>query len=382
MMQQTRTYVIGAIALAAIIGLIWWGVTRQQNTEPQGSIKIGVIAPLTGVGSYQAQQAMRGLELARDKINKQGGVNDQNVELIVEDSKAEPATATTALNKLINVDAVKFVIGDVWVSTTVVIVPIANERRVFLLSPIATLNSLSKEDLFFRTMPTTKDMMEPLASYAYNTMGVRRVGILRQATPFGVEHANDFREAFQKLGGQIVAEESFDLTASDVRTEISKVKAQNPDAIFNLHATSPRLGLLMKQAKELGLTNVKWLGSFGSENGTLVKEYGSVVNGLTYPYSYDPADKGKGVQTFVAAYQVKHTDLPDLAAANSYDALSLLVEAIDEVGEDPQKVKEYFLGLKDYDGASGVITFDQNGDVKKPIFIKEIREGQFVRLSK
>ncbi|MBD3247400.1 ABC transporter substrate-binding protein [Candidatus Pacearchaeota archaeon] len=109
-----------------------------------------------------------------------------------------------------------------------------------------------------------------LANYAYNDLGARRVAVLRQNTPFGVEHTEDFKKVFEALGGEVVAEESFALTESDVKTEIVKVMEKNPDTIFNLHATGPMLGVLMKQAIELGV-EVNWISSFGAQNGPLIK---------------------------------------------------------------------------------------------------------------
>ncbi len=380
MKAPLKTWLV--VGLVIVIGiLIWWGNRSTKAPESNKPVKIGVIATLTGVGAYQGQQELRGLELARDELNTAGGINDRKIELIIEDSKAEPTTAVSALRKLADTDGVKFVVGDSWTSTTVPMVPVANEKRILLISPVSALDELSANDLFFRTIPITRDMMVPLARYAYSQLGARRVGILRQATPFGVEHARDFRAAFEALGGQIVAEETFELTATDLKTQINKVKAQNPDTILNLHATGPRLGLLQKQAQELGV-NTKWLGSWGSENADLIKEYGVVVEGLVYPYPYDAESDKSATQEFIAKYRKKHSELPDLTAANAYDALHLVAQAIAERGEDPAAAKEFLLSLRDYPGASGIFTFDENGDVKKPVLIKQIQSGKFTTLAK
>ncbi|RLC75389.1 MAG: hypothetical protein DRI61_14995 [Chloroflexi bacterium] len=371
--------IIWLIVIVIVIAGIWWGTSRKPAEEEV--VKIGVVATLTGVGAYQGQQELRGLELARDEINEAGGIDGKLIRFIVEDSKAEPATAATAIKKLIDVDRIQFVIGDSWTTTTAVMVPIVNRRGVLLISPLATLDDLSKDDMFFRTMPTTKSMMVPLAKHAYFQMNARKLGILRQETPFGIEHARDFRGVFEALGGEVVGEESFAITATDVRTEITKIKDKNPDTIFNLHATGPMMGLLIKQAKELGV-NVQWLGSWGSENADLLREYGDIIEGLTYPYPYNVESKNPGVQEFVKAYQHRYNELPDITAANSYDALKVLARGLEECGENTKCVKGFLLSLKDYQGASGIFSFDKNGDVVKPIIIKTIKNGQFVPYEK
>lgn len=345
--------------------------------EQEQEIKIGVIGTFTGVGAYNGQQELRGLELAKEEINSNGGINGKLIELVAEDSKADPATSITALNKLIEFDQIKFIVGDSWTSTTEAMLPIVNQRDVILISPAATLDTLSRNDMFFRTIPTTKNMMIPLAEYAYTKMNSSKVGILHSETSFGIEHAQDFREAFEDLDGQIVGEESFPVASRDVRSEITKIMINNPDTIFNLHASGPRLGLLMEQAQELGL-DVQWLGSYGSESSTLMEEYGDFIEGLTYPYPYDYNSKEEGSVKFTNSYLDKYNELPDLYAANSYDALNLLATAIENVGEDPLAVKEFLLSVENYPGGSGEISFDQNGDVEKSILIKTVKNREFV----
>ncbi|MBI4146885.1 ABC transporter substrate-binding protein [Candidatus Woesearchaeota archaeon] len=348
-------------------------------TQKEEVLQIGVIASLDGVGSYFGQQEVRGVELALEELNANGGVRGKRVELVIENSKTEQTTAVTSLNKLVGIDGVKFVIGDSWATTTFPLVPVATENNIVLISPIATLDELSQDDFFFRTMPITKDMVVPLADYAYNRMGVRKAGVILSETPFGREHARDFRAAFEKLGGRIVGEEFIDMNGQDVRSELSKLKSHDPDVVFNLHSAGI-MGVVLKQAAEVGL-DVKWLGAVGTENAILIKEYSALAEGIVYPYPYDANSELPSVRSFIDAYQKKYGELPDNTAANSYDALKILAAAIEQAGEDPVAVKHALLSFKDYPGGSGLLTFDKNGDVKKEIFIKTVRNGKFVKVS-
>lgn len=376
-----KIFILGIILAIVVVGvLVLNATTGLFSLSNPGEIKIGVIATITGVGAYNGQQEIRGLQLAQDEINANGGINGKRINLIIEDSQVNNETVTKAINKLIGVDNVKYVIGDSWSSTTETIVPITNKNKVILISPITTLDSLSKEDYFFRTISTTKEMMLLLAKYAYYDMNVKTVGVLRQDTPFGLEHSNDFKIEFEKLSGRIVGEESFQLNDSDLRTEITKIKDKNPDAIFNLHATGPMLGLLMKQAEELGI-KTKWLGSWGSENGKLMKEYGSIVNGLTYAYPFELNLNNSKTKKFVDAYKLKYNELPDLTVANSYDSLYLVAKTISLCGNNTDCAKTQLENTKNFDGVSGNITFNKNGDVVKSIIIKQAQDGKFIKVS-
>ena len=132
----------------------------------------------------------------------------------------------------------------------------------------------------------------------------------------------------------------------------------------------------MKQAKELDIT-VPLLDSFGAENRAMIEEFKEVSDGLIYAYVYDPASSDSA---FLKKYMDRYDEVPDFTAANAYDSLKLLALAISEVGEDKFAVKEYLLSIEDYHGGSGVLSFDENGDVEKPVFIRQIQDGEFVTI--
>lgn len=223
-------------------------------------------------------------------------------------------------------------------------------------------------------------MMDRLAEYAYDHMGVRRLGFMQQQSPYGVEHRDDFSYSFVALGGEVVDVEMFDIRQQDLTTELTKLRAAAPDTIFNLHASGPSLGDLMEQARKLGI-DVRWLAAYSAQNQPLVDQFKDVVDGLVYTYPYDNQTELASVHEFIQMYEDKYGEEPELTAANAYDSLMLLAAAIEEVGEDPLKVKEYLLNVQDYHGASGILSFDENGDVEKPIIIKQIQNGKFVRVS-
>ncbi|MDP6293651.1 MAG: ABC transporter substrate-binding protein [Candidatus Woesearchaeota archaeon] len=338
------------------------------------AIVVGVLGTLTGVGSFQGEEERRGLEIALEELTEQG----MDIRLVYEDTRAEPATAVTAAKKLMEVDGARYIIGDSWSSTTVAVVPFTNENNVLLISPIVLLDSLSQDDLFFRTMSTTDRMMELLAQHAY-AQGARRVAVLHQQTPFGVEHVEDFKKYFESMGGTMVATETFTMTATDVRSEITKVLQKNPDTILNLHSSGPMQGLLIKQAKELG-ADVLWLSHFGAESQPMLEAYGNIVEGIVYPYPYDVNSEAANVQAFVQKYQSKYGGVPSLGAANAYDSLHLLVLGF-QYSREPEEIKQFLLGVQNYAGAGGSLSFDKNGDVKKPVLIKTVKNGKFVKFT-
>jgi len=344
----------------------------------QEPFKIGVIAAQTGAGDFFGQQELRGLELAREDINTHGGIQGRQVEFVIEDSATTGPGAVTAMQKLINVDGLKFIIGDSWASSTVPIVPIANNASVILISPIAGLDSLSADDFFFRTMAGTSDMMKAIGAYAC-AHNLKRVAAIRSETPFGIEHVQSFKTALAKCGGELVREEKVELSDRDFHTALLHVKESHPDAVFDLVASGATIGLLMKQALEVGIADVPYFSSFGAEASDLLTQYGRESEGIVYPYPYDSSASGS-VEEFRIKYKQKYGDVSDNTAANAYDALMLLAKAINNAGEETTAVKYALLDVQNYSGASGTVSFNQNGDVKKKIILKHVHNNSFVKM--
>lgn len=372
-MQNKKWLVLGVVLVVIVI--VGLGLFNKQSHK--GELKIGVIASLTGPGAYFGEQLVNGLQMALADINANGGIDGQKVSLIIEDSKTDNTTALTVAKKLIDVDNVKVIIGDSWNGTTLTILPYTNEKKVIVLSPNASLDAFTKDDYMFRLVPKTSDLVKPLVEYVGKS-GIKTVAFVRANTQFTEEHYLDFKRNFETFGGEIVADEKFELGVNDIRTELIKIKTKNPEMIFNLYSSGPSLGYSISQANQLGIST-KWIGSWTTENGALLKQYPKEIEGIIYPFMYNESDSvvSKGF-----ADKVRGTGkTADLFIASGYDILNVVAKAIDEAGAtDTEKIKQALLSIKDFDGASGKFGFDQNGDVTRNIFMKTVKDGQFVKL--
>ena len=352
-------------------------VENAARADEKEKLTIGVIATLTGVGSYQGKQTLRGLEIAKGNINASGGVSGKAVELLIEDSMADLKTAVSAFNRLEGLANVRYIVGDSWNSSTVPLLPKANSKKVILVSPAAALDQLTADDFFFRTIPSVSSMMNVLASYAHCVMGSRRVGIIYPENSFGIEHFELFSTAFEALGGSIVGSEQMSMSAGDNRTELLRLKSTKPDTILNLHASGPPIGLLIKQANQLGIKGLNWLTHFGAFNADLRSQYGNLLDGLTFPYPYNSTPDSRVQEKFSAEYQSMYNELPDMIAAMAYDALLAITKGIESEGDRTQRVRRYLTNSPVFDGAAGKFKFDRNGDVGRDVHIVKYENGRF-----
>lgn len=324
---------------------------------------------------------MRGLNLAKDEINNQGGINGKNIELVVEDGASDPAKSVSAYQKIKqeNNDIVAMVTG--FSSVVLAISPLANNDHIILMNPVASAANLSQAgDYEFNVMPLMSLTVNRLAEYVRNEQKIEKAAVIYVNTDFGISGKNVFKEKFESLGGKVVSEESYKDGDSDMRTQLSKIKQANPEAIY-LATTGKSGGLIVKQIGELGI-KAKLFSTDGIEAAETISLGGKTAENLIYTApAFDVNSDNNVVKEFVASFKNKYGILPEVYGANNYDTLKLIASAIGKVGNNGEKIKSYLYSVSNYEGVSGKLSFDKNGDVIKPMIIKSIKDGQFVKIS-
>ncbi len=378
--MSKKKIIVGLLAVAVLV--LGWSFFAPKNTKNE-SIKIGVVFPMTGNNAAYSEKFMRGLNLAQDEINAEGGINGRTIELVVEDGMANPAKSVSAYQKLhqrYGSDMPAVISG--FSSVVLAIAPLTDKDHVVLVNPVASAAQLSQAgDYEFNVMPLMSLTVNKLAEYIKNKEKLEKAAIIYVNTDFGVSGKNIFKETFESLGGQIVAEESYTDGDSDARTQLSKIKQANPDAIY-LVTTGKSGGLILKQIGELGI-KAELFSTDGIETPETISLGGKVAENLIYiSPAFNAKSNHPAVKKFADAFKEKYNLAPEVYGANNYDALKLIALAIKNVGPDGEAIKNYLYGVKNYDGVSGIMSFDSNGDVIKPTIIKTIKNGEFVKLER
>lgn len=365
------------LALAVFLFAFNGCAKKEENV-----IKIGAILPLTGDAAQWGIPPQRGAQLAVEQINARGGVRGRKIALYIEDSQCEPKEGVSAFNKLLTNKDLKIVLGAVCSSVTLAVAPIAEKSKVLLISPASTNPKITQAgDFIFRVIPSDELRGKIFAGYLYNDLEIKSVTLLYINNEGGVGNRNAFKARFSELGGKVLIDESYEQGATDMRTQLAKIKNSDVEAVVIVSYPNDTV-LIMKQSKELGLSKPLYFQTEAVEDPHVLREAGNAAEGVVYILPA-PA-KGKMTDEFIKLYEEKYGIKPELFAAEAYDIINLIADAINSQETDyltSEKIRDYLYNVKNYPAASGTITFDLNGDVLKPMAIKKIKEGKSILIT-
>ncbi|HAW50191.1 TPA: hypothetical protein DCX16_04510, partial [bacterium] len=366
---QFAWIVIGIVIVALVIVFV---VTKIKKESEE--IKIGHIAPFTGDGAIWGEWLKDGIDIAVEEINTKGGIKGKRLIVIHEDSQVKPEIGVSALQKLITIDKVLAVIGAVGSSVSLACAPIAEKNHIVLLSPGSAANKISYAgDYIFRIFPSNNQEAQRLVEVA-KKLEIKKAVILFINNDYGAELSMVVKTKFEEEEGRILLIEGYEAEATDFRTQLTKAKDQNPEAIFLLGYPKD-MSLILRQAKEMGL-KTQFLAPDTFNAPEILEWAGDAAEGVIYVY---PAlFKSDRLTTFAETLK-KYGKEPNLLNTMGYDALHLIALAIEKGGVKKERIKEALYEIKDFPGVTGEITFDKNGDVVyRPIGVRIVKEGKFV----
>jgi len=368
------------IAIIIIVFLIYAVATR--DSEPQGpevkeAIKIGVLADLSGDYANFFRGHQRAIEFAVEDIEKE---IDKKIKLIVEDQKSCDAKETvTIMNKFVSVDKVDFIIGGSCSSTTLAAAPIANQNKTIMISAISSAPSVSQAgEYVFRTYISDLLRAKKAGELAFE-LGFGKMATLTEITnDYSVELLEGATQAFVEKGGEVIISENITKEDLDFRTQLTKIKAESPDVLLISISSPNQIGLVAKQARELDLDIQIIHPGETPENQEVLDAGGETANGLIYIMPGNPS-ASVVYQALAQRHEEKYGEPHSQYFTEAYDALMLGVKAVLASDGTKEDVKNKLHEVsKTYKGVSGNTEFDINGDVTKPILVKQIKDGQFV----
>ena len=366
--------IIGTIIIIILIISIVIGLSFNSQTKEE--IVIGSIQALTGETAKHGNNVKDGIDLAVEEINKNGGVNGKKIKIIHEDENCIPTKAVSAAQKLINIDKTKIILGPTCSSSSMAVAPVAEQNKVIMFTPISSVPALRQAgDYIFRNRVSGEPHSIKMANFAYNELNARTASTLYINLDNGISYSEEFIKEFEKLGGKILNTEAYEKGLQDFRTQLLKIKENNPDVIYLAGQASQNA---IKQARELGI-KTQIIAPTKLQEADLFDIAGDSANGIYYSYeSFDPNSKEQVVSYYQEKYKSKYGRESEVFAANAYDAVMLISKALEKCEENTDCIKNHLYSIKNYEGVSGITTFDKDGEVLKPLIIKKTENRKFV----
>lgn len=371
-MSKTVKIVVWLIVIVVVIA-VGVSLSKKGGSNPSGPVVLGFIGPLTGDAANIGQNSKAAVSIAVEEINAAGGIGGQNLEIIYEDGQCNGKTASNAANKLINVDKVPVILGGACSGETSAFAGASEQAKVVTLSYCSSVPTLTQAgDYIFRDYPSDLYQGKFGAEYAYNNLGKKKVAVLYVKSDWGTGIEKVFVDSFKALGGEIVAEEGYEQTSRDLRSQLTKIKGAKPDLVYFLGYTEATIPGL-KQAAELKL-NVPMLGGDAWDDSKIFTEAGKAAEGIMYTVVSSPLS-----DAFKAKMKEKvGSDEITVCSPNAYDATKIIAEVISKVGTDSTKIKDELYKVSFVGGVSAdKIEFDANGDpVGASYVVKIVKDGK------
>lgn len=361
-----------------------------DNAAAQGgSIKIGMLAPLTGAVAEYGQAVANGVRMYTEEINAAGGINGKQIELVEYDEEGDSAKAVTGYNSLVD-QGVTAIIGDVTTAPTVAVVVESQADNMPMITASATAAAVTVNadtgavyENMFRSCFIDPFQGSKMASFASEKLSAKTAAVLyNTGSDYSIGLSDSFQEQAAAAGLQIVAVESFADGATEFQSQLTNIAAKAPDVLFVPDYYSV-VALVAQQANAAGLT-ATMLGADGWDSVLDVVTDATLLEGAYYCSGYSTQDTTEAVQTFVKNYEAKYSASPNMFAAQGYDAAMIMYAALAkaeeqglEAGSDEYKAAVIAaLNATDMDCVTGHVTYNEFNNPEKTAAIINIKSGE------
>ncbi len=362
--------------LSAVIGL---GILTVMPASAD-TIKIGFNAPLTGFAAADGKSALNGAELAVKQVNDMGGVNGDQIELVVYDDQASPKESVPIAQKLIEKDDVVAAVSGSYSGATRAAAGIFQESGVPYISAFAIHPDITRAGNYvFRTSFVGEVQGRAGAKLVGDSLGKKRAVIITLKNDFGKSLAAGFREAAGDFGVEIVAEYEYGIKDRQFGPIVSKVRSDKPDVIY-ASGYFFTAGPLVSQLRAAGI-EVPVIGQEGYDSQKFIDIAGPASEGTIITTSLDRDSDAAETREFISAYEAATGQKSDMVAASAHTAIKVLAAALKNAGSTDRAAIRNAIAATKLTASTGQISFNELGEVQKAVQVQVVRDGEWHRHS-
>jgi branched-chain amino acid transport system substrate-binding protein len=354
--------------------------TAFATANAAETIKIGLLAPLTGFAAADGLSVKNSVDLAVEKVNKEGGLLGKKVELVTYDDRADAKDAVALAQKLIQQDKVVGLVAGSYSMPTRAVAPLFQDEGIPLVAAYAIHPDVTKAgDFNFRNGFLGAVEGRGAAYTAVELLKAKKIALLTSDNDFGrtlAEGFNEYISTFAKGKAEVVIALTYPMSEKDFKPYLSKITEVNPDVIFS-SGYYFQTGPVLKQARELGMKS-QIIGEEGADSPKTVEIAGEAAEGFVIVTNLNRDDKRPFVQEFLKEYESRFKIQPDMVGASAYDAFMIICDGIKRAKSTTGKVmRDAIAATKDYDGLTGVIKGFHKGEVVKEVQVQQVKGGRF-----
>jgi branched-chain amino acid transport system substrate-binding protein len=366
---------IRKLALVLLIGLLVPGVAGAADT-----VKIGLLAPLTGFAAADGLSVLNSVQLAVERVNQDGGLLGRQVELVYYDDRADGKEAVALSRKLIQQDRVAGVVGGSYSTPSRAVAPIFEDEEIPFVAAYAVHPDVTTSGKYcFRNGFLGMVEGKSAGYVSVELLKAKKIALLTSDNDFGRTLAEGFKAYLGDQGkdAQIVFEQTYPFQEKDFKPYLSKVKEANPDILF-ASGYYFQTGPIVQQARELGL-DIQILGEEGADSPKFLEIAGAAAEGFVIVTNLDRDDPRPVVQDFLKTFEQRYQIQPDMVGASAYDAFMIICDGIRRAGAtDGPAIQQAIATTKDYNGLTGVLKgFTDIGEVVKEVQVQIVKDGRF-----
>lgn len=357
------------IALLAMLGL------SSSACRSSDSVLIGAVLPLTGDSAIYGAPIAQGIELAFEQLKGSPGM--QSLQLKVVDSKSDPATAKEELEALYD-EGARAVIGGVTTPEALAMVEIADAKSRVLVSPSASAQSLTGISRnFYRVWPSDSREGGKMGQYAAQSLNIKSVVILAADSPYAEGIQMVFKSAFEQNGGKVLEQILYPSSTSDLTALVERAISLNPEAVFLADYASPVVEMIQQLRQKQFPGRILTVSAFATPQS--IAAAGTQGEGVfvTQP-QFSAEDETATVKSFVEAYRSRFKETPSVFAAHGFDSMQVIGYALRNGGDSGTNFWKGMRAMKDLPGVTGLLQFDEKGDVTKYPKVYFVLEGRTV----
>ncbi len=351
--------------------------------SPKTPVLIGFAGQLSGIQMELGIQERNGVQLAIEIHNAAGGIHGREISLLIRDDMGMPDKAKEVDRELI-ASGVVAIIGHPTTTQSLAGLEVTEPAKVVMLSPTVSSPVLSgKDDWFFRVMPCFTGGAEALAEYIFHKEKISRVAIILDSDNEGYTrtYSNTFRDKFLAIKGTLAAEITFSSkTQPDFAPLLNSLRTSNAEGLL-IVTSDVDTAMIAQRARLLGW-DVPLFASGWAQTASLLNNGGKAIEGLKIDQSYASTSQAPRFLDFRKRYKERYGILPTFGSVYGYEAALVLIDALRRTNGKAEGLKRELLKTKNFPGLIDNFSIDAFGDVNRPCYLSEIKNGKLISIGK